>query len=94
MAVEIPIWPGSSSFSELSASFYTGSSTTQPTPFGYFDSDTSFVSDADKVALWCSNRLGYPIVDVELQDINFFACFEEAVNEYSSQLWYRGTKWW
>ena len=50
MKVEIPIWPGSSSFSELSASFYTGSSTTQPTPFGYFDSDTSFVSDADKVA--------------------------------------------
>ena len=75
MAVEIPIWPGSGSFS-------SGSST----PFGFFDSDTQFQSDAPKVAEWCAKRLGYPIVDVELQDINFFACFEEAVNEYSSQV--------
>ena len=75
MAVDIPIWPGS-------GSFVTGSST----PFGFFDSDTQFQSDAPKVAEWCAKRLGYPIVDVELQDINFFACFEEAANEYSSQV--------
>ena len=75
MAVEIPIWPGSGSFS-------SGSST----PFGFFDADTQFQSDAPKVAEWCAKRLGYPIVDVELQDINFFACFEESVNEYSSQV--------
>ena len=30
--------------------------------------------------------MGYPIVDVELQDINFFTCLEEAANEYSSQV--------
>tara|TARA_B100000614_G_scaffold150766_1_gene133738 strand:- start:166 stop:1329 length:1164 start_codon:yes stop_codon:yes gene_type:complete len=75
MAVNIPIWPGSGSFS-------SGSST----PFGYFDDDSSFQSDAPKVAEWCAKRLGYPIVDVELQDINFFACLEEAANEYSSQV--------
>ncbi len=75
MAVNIPIWPGSGSFA-------SGSST----PFGYFDSDTRFQSDAPKVAEWCAKRLGYPIVDVELQDINFFTCFEEAANEYSSQV--------
>jgi len=75
MAVNIPIWPGSGSFS-------SGSST----PFGFFDSDSKFRSDAPKVAEWCAKRLGYPIVDVELQDINFFACLEEAVNEYSSQV--------
>jgi len=75
MSVNIPIWPGS-------GSFVTGSST----PFGYFDTDTQFQSDAPKVAEWCAKRLGYPIVDVELQDINFFACFEEATNEYSSQV--------
>ena len=69
MAVNIPIWPGSGSFA-------SGSST----PFGFFDSDTQFQSDAPKVAEWCAKRLGYPIVDVELQDINFFACFEEAAN--------------
>ena len=75
MAVNIPIWPGSGSFS-------SGSST----PFGYFDDDSSFQSDAPKVAEWCAKRLGYPIIDVELQDINFFACLEEAANEYSSQV--------
>lgn len=75
MAVNIPIWPGS-------GSFVAGTST----PWGYFDSDAQFVSDAPKVADWCAKRLGYPIVDIELQDINFFTCFEEAANEYSSQI--------
>ena len=75
MAVNIPIWPGSGSFT-------SGSST----PFGYFDGDAQFQSDAPKVAEWCAKRLGYPIVDVELQDINFFTCLEEAANEYSSQV--------
>lgn len=75
MAVTIPIWPGSSTFVSASS-----------TPFGYFDSDSQFQSDAPKVADWCAKRLGYPIVDIELQDIQFFACFEEAVSEYSSQV--------
>jgi len=75
MAIQIPIWPGS-------GSFISGSST----PFGFFDSDSQFRSDAPKVADWCATRLGYPIIDIELQDINFFACFEEATNEYSSQI--------
>ena len=74
MAVNIPIWPGSSSFSEGS------------TPFGYYDTDSEFTSSADKTAGWCAKRLGYPIVDIELQDINFYACFEEATTEYSSQV--------
>ena len=61
MAVNVPIWNpnGSSSFSEGS------------TPFGYYDTDTDFTSSADKTAGWCAKRLGYPIVDIELQDINF-----------------------
>ena len=74
MAVNIPIWPGSSSFSAGN------------TPFGHYDSDTDFVSSVDKTAGWCAKRLGYPIVDIELQDINFYACFEEATTEYSSQV--------
>lgn len=75
MSVNIPIWPGS-------GSFVAGTST----PWGYFDSEAQFASDAPKVADWCAKRLGYPIVDIELQDINFFTCFEEATNEYSSQI--------
>tara|TARA_R110001592_G_scaffold42630_5_gene138421 strand:- start:620 stop:1774 length:1155 start_codon:yes stop_codon:yes gene_type:complete len=73
---KIPIWPGSGSFT-------SGSST----PFGFYDSDTIFSEDAPKIADWCAQRLGYPLVDIELQAANFFACFEEAVNEYGAQLY-------
>ena len=69
------IWTGS-------ADFTSGSST----PFGTYDSDSSFQTDAPKVASWCAKRLGYPIIDIELQGDNFFAVFEEAVSEYSSQV--------
>jgi len=69
------IWTGS-------ADFTSGSST----PFGTYDSDSSFSSDAPKIASWCAKRLGYPIIDIELEGENFFAVFEEAVSEYSSQV--------
>ena len=74
---KIPIWPGSSSFN----------GTTQPTPFEFYNSDTDFVQDADQVANWCARRLGYPLVDIELQAINFYAAFEEAVSEYGHQIY-------
>jgi len=74
MAVNIPIWPGSSSFSA------------GKTPFGHYDTDTEFQSSVDKTAGRSAKRLGYPVVDIELQDINIHACFEEAVTEYSSQV--------
>ena len=64
------------------ATFVTGSST----PFGIYDSDSEFISDAPKVATWCAQRLGYPIVDIELVSSSFFAVFEEAVSEYSAQV--------
>ena len=69
------IWTGS-------ADFTSGSST----PFGIYDSDSTFRTDAPKVASWCARRLGYPIIDVELEGDNFFAVFEEAVSEYSAQV--------
>ena len=68
---EIPIWPGSSSF------------TTGSTPFGTFDTDADFQVESDSFADWCAKRLGYPLVDVELQAVNFYTCLEEAVYEYS-----------
>ena len=70
----IPIWPGSSSF-------HPGD-----TPFGFYDYDSDFQKDADKVAKFCALRLGYPIENVELQDINFYAAFEEAVTVYANEL--------
>ena len=56
------------------------------TPFGIYDTDTEYQTDGPKIAGWCAKRLGYPIVDVELVDLNFYACFEEAVSEYSAQV--------
>ena len=71
----IPIWPGSSSFD---ASL---------TPFSFYDTDNEFTSSAVQTADWCAKRLGYPLVDIELQSINFFTAFEEATNEYGAQLY-------
>ena len=70
----IPIWPGSSSF-------HPGD-----TPFGFYDYNPDFQKDADKVAKFCGLRLGYPIENIELQDINFYTAFEEAVTVYSNEL--------
>tara|TARA_R110000868_G_scaffold107649_6_gene294473 strand:- start:1309 stop:2484 length:1176 start_codon:yes stop_codon:yes gene_type:complete len=84
--MNIPIWPGSSSFVSASASYYAGSTTTRPTPFGYYDADATFKTEANKVADWCARKLGYPIMEVELQDINLFAAFEESVTEFSTQV--------
>lgn len=70
----VTIWDGSATFTEGS------------TPFGFYDTDTSFQTDAEKVAKFCGTRLGYPLMDVELQDQNFFACFEEAVTTYGNEV--------
>ena len=83
----IPIWPGSSSFVLASASYYNTPSTgSRPTPFGYYDGDAVFKVDADKVADFCARKLGYPIMEVELQDLNLWACLEESVTEFPTQV--------
>jgi hypothetical protein len=74
---EIPIWPGSSSFGLVA----------DPTPFGFYDDDDQFRIDADKVSQWVVQRLGYPLVDIELQNINLYSCFEEATSEYGAQVY-------
>jgi hypothetical protein len=73
--MNIPIWPGSSSF--------------QPgeTPFGFYDYDPQFQNDIDKFATFASRRLGYPLVEIELQDLNFYAAFEEAITTYGNELY-------
>ena len=71
----IPIWPGSSSF-------FPGD-----TPFGFYDYDSDFQVDADKVAKYCAQRLGWPIENVELQDVNFYTAFEEATTVYGNELY-------
>ena len=73
--MNIPIYPGSSSF-------FPGQ-----TPFGFYDYDYDFQIDADKVTTFVARRLGYPIMEVELQDLNFYAAFEEAVTTYGNELY-------
>jgi len=68
------IWNGTSNF------------TAGQTPFGFYDSDSSFAVDADKVAKFCATRLGYPLMDVELQSGSLYACFEEAVTTYGNEV--------
>jgi hypothetical protein len=75
LTITIPVWPGSSSF------FTPGG-----TSFGFFDADPVFTASADLVSKWCATRLGYPFNDIELQNIHFYTCFEEAVLEYSNQV--------
>lgn len=57
------------------------------TPFGYYDLDAQYQTDGPKVANYCARKLGYPVMDVELQDVNFYTCFEESVSVYSEELY-------
>lgn len=56
------------------------------TPFGIFDDDAYFQADAPKIADYVANRLGYPVLDVELVDKMIYTCFEEAIMTYGSQV--------
>ena len=73
--MNIPVWPGSSSF-------FPGD-----TPFGFYDYDYNFQLDADRVADFCAKSLGYPLVDIELQSINFYSAFEQAITAYGNELY-------
>ena len=75
-------WPGSGS-----------AVTTGSIPFGFYLNESYlsgsvgyFEYDCEKSAEWAAKRLGYPIIDIEMIDVNFYACFEEAVNEYGAQV--------
>ena len=57
------------------------------TPFGFYDNDTDYQNDGPKVANYCARKLGYPVLDVELNDLNIYACFEEAVSVYAEELY-------
>ena len=73
--MNIPIWTGVSTFAA------------GQTPFGFYDTQADFITDANKVADFCARRLGYPLADVELQSGSFFTAFEEAVTTYGNELY-------
>jgi len=57
------------------------------TPYGFYDNDLQFQQEAPLFATWAARRLGYPIVEIELQDINFYAAFEEAITTYGNEVY-------
>ena len=71
----IQIWDGTTSFTAG-----------QSTPFGFYDDDIAFQEDAPRVARYCAEKLGWPVLDVELAERQFYTAFEEAVTAYGKEV--------
>ena len=56
------------------------------TPYGTYDADATYQNDIVSVTKWCAKRLGFPILQIEIPSGSIYACFEEAVNEYSQHI--------
>ena len=57
------------------------------TPFGYYDLDPVFQSDAPRFTKSAATRLGYPVLDLELQYRHFYQALEESVTTYAKELY-------
>jgi len=57
---------------------------TNPTPFGFYDLESDFITEADSMVVFVKRKLGDDVLSVELTKKQIFANFEEAVLEYSS----------
>lgn len=57
--------------------------TLNPTPFGFFDGDSVFQTEADSMVIFVKRKLGDDTLSVELTKKQIWSCFEEAVCEYS-----------
>ena len=58
--------------------------TLSPTPFGFFDNDPDFQTEADAMVTFVKRRLGDDILSVELTKKQIWACFEEAFCTYGA----------
>ena len=56
--------------------------TLRPTPFGFFDADPIFSSEADSMVTFVKRKLGDDILSVELTKKQIWSCFEESFLEY------------
>ena len=61
-------------------------SSNQPTPYGTYDSDLSFISESVDVARYVSRKLGHPVMQLEFNSSSIWACFEEASSDYSQYI--------
>jgi hypothetical protein len=60
--------------------------TSGETPYGTYDADSTFQTDIVSVTKWCAQRLGFPVLQLEIPSGSIYACFEESVNEYSQHI--------
>lgn len=73
--MNIPIYDGNPIYNDSSL------------PFGFYTSSADFQTDCVKVSEFVAIRLGYPLVDVELQSGSMFTAFEEAITTYGNELY-------
>ena len=75
-----------STFNQITAS--------NATPFGIYNTDKSFVSESLSVCKFVSRKLGHPVMQLEFNSGSIYACYEEAVSDYSTYINNYNTKNW
>ena len=56
------------------------------TPHGIYDGDSVFVSESVDIAKYVSRKLGHPVMQLEFNSSSIYACFEEAISDYSQYI--------
>ena len=64
------------------------------TPHGIYDTDSEFQTDSLTTCKYVARKLGHPVMQLEFNSGSMYACFEEAVSEYSQQINHYNTKNW
>jgi len=64
------------------------------TPHGIYDGDLDFQSDSLNICKYVARKLGHPVMQLEFNSGSIYACFEEAISEYSQQINHYNTKNW
>jgi len=68
--------------------------TTGQTPHGIYDTDSEYQGDSLTTCKYVAAKLGHPVMQLEFNSGSMYACFEEAVSEYSQQMNHYNTKNW
>ena len=64
----------------------TFENTPSPTPFGFFDKESVFKTEADNIVVFIKRKLGDDVLSVELTKKQIWATLEESALEFSSIL--------
>jgi hypothetical protein len=64
----------------------TFSQTTNPTPYGFFNNESNFQTEADNIVIFVKRKLGDDVLSVELTKKQIWASLEESALEFSSIL--------